>query len=367
MDGELLELIGLIYEAAQDPSRWQVFLRRYAAALKFHVAQIEVSSSVTEASVAATFGLTASDAADFRDAAQYSPWLPLIRDVRPGTVGASHRFVSDEDYVRGVYYQEYGRRIDQYYGQAGLITRSGSMVSILGGIRSKAMGPCGLQEEAFLEVLMPHLERALRMHAEFRQLRAESRALLQSLDRLSRGIVLMNESGCVLRVNCTAERMIAGQDGLHLSTNGLRATDLNESAELQRLIHGAAKTAAGAGFSAGGIVTISRPSMRRPWIAVVSPHKTENGEGLAAVLLIDPEEKPMPSWAALARAFRLTKSEAKIAQMLAMGMRLEEVAERLEITINTARTHTRRILEKTGVRRQADLILLLARMPGSVA
>jgi DNA-binding CsgD family transcriptional regulator len=48
--------------------------------------------------------------------------------------------------------------------------------------------------------------------------------------------------------------------------------------------------------------------------------------------------------------------------MLAQGIRLEDAAAQLSITINTARTHTRRMLEKSGVRRQTDLVLVLNKL-----
>lgn len=103
--------------------------------------------------------------------------------------------------------------------------------------------------------------------------------------------------------------------------------------------------------------------MRRPWIAVVSPHKTQSGDGLAAVLLIDPDEKPLPSIQIIAKLFGFTRAEARLCQLLAPGVRLEDTAGQLGITMNTARTHTRRILEKAHFRRQTDLVLLLNRLP----
>jgi DNA-binding CsgD family transcriptional regulator len=44
---------------------------------------------------------------------------------------------------------------------------------------------------------------------------------------------------------------------------------------------------------------------------------------------------------------------------LSEGARPAQVAERCGISINTVRTHLRNIFDKTGVRRQSELIRLL--------
>jgi DNA-binding CsgD family transcriptional regulator len=67
----------------------------------------------------------------------------------------------------------------------------------------------------------------------------------------------------------------------------------------------------------------------------------------------------------VAQLFQFTPSETRLGLMLAQGIRLEDAAMQLGIKVNTARTHTRRMLDKAGVRRQTDLVLLLNRLPVS--
>jgi len=146
----------------------------------------------------------------------------------------------------------------------------------------------------------------------------------------------------------------------------LRAEASKESEALRKLVHGAARTASGDGTASGGTVAISRPSLRRPWIAVVSPHRVPSGEGLATVLLIDPESHAEPSAEIVSRLFGFTASETRLALLLARGTRLDDAAAQLRIKMNTARTHTRRMLDKTGLRRQTDLVLLLNKLPAGI-
>lgn len=63
----------------------------------------------------------------------------------------------------------------------------------------------------------------------------------------------------------------------------------------------------------------------------------------------------------LAAAFGLTPRECEIACLVAQGFTLPEVAERLGISLTTARTHLSRLFDKTGTRTQLQLGLLVHR------
>ncbi|WP_375269400.1 hypothetical protein, partial [Phenylobacterium sp.] len=58
--------------------------------------------------------------------------------------------------------------------------------------------------------------------------------------------------------------------------------------------------------------------------------------------------------------FDLTPAEARIAQGVARGQGLEDLAEAGGVSLNTVRNQLRRVLEKTGCARQAELAALLA-------
>jgi DNA-binding NarL/FixJ family response regulator len=61
----------------------------------------------------------------------------------------------------------------------------------------------------------------------------------------------------------------------------------------------------------------------------------------------------------VARLLGLTMSEARVATLLAQGLSLSEAASQLQLTDNSARTYMKRILSKTGVNRQTELVQLI--------
>jgi DNA-binding CsgD family transcriptional regulator len=60
--------------------------------------------------------------------------------------------------------------------------------------------------------------------------------------------------------------------------------------------------------------------------------------------------------------FALTPAEADLAVEIAKGDGRQAAARRLGISVGTVRSHLMRIFDKTGARRQAELVRLLAEM-----
>lgn len=82
-----------------------------------------------------------------------------------------------------------------------------------------------------------------------------------------------------------------------------------------------------------------------------------------AVLSLFPSEVCAEACASvLASTFGLTPAEARIATYIARGVATKEIARALGVAVTTVRSHTQGLFEKTGARRQPDLVrrLLLA-------
>ncbi len=87
--------------------------------------------------------------------------------------------------------------------------------------------------------------------------------------------------------------------------------------------------------------------------------ESDVGHRRPVVALADLNEIPAPSEQVLQRVFDLTQAEVRLAQGIARGDSLEEVAAGLGIKISTARTQLASIFTKTQTRRQAKLVALL--------
>jgi len=56
---------------------------------------------------------------------------------------------------------------------------------------------------------------------------------------------------------------------------------------------------------------------------------------------------------------RVTRPEQRLAALVVEGLALAEIARRMGVTVNTARTHLNRVFDKVGVRTQSALVRVL--------
>lgn len=186
-------------------------------------------------------------------------------------------------------------------------------------------------------------------------------AALGALNLLAVGVVLVDDTGRILNANRVAQEVLGRDDGLCLSGGRLLAAYSQDHLSLGRSI--AAATAA---IGASGALSCARPSGRRPLSVVVKPlrrHGQPERPGLAAVFVTDPEQEVAAQAEDFAGLYGLTPAEARLASRLVRGMSPAQAASALGLTVNTVRTHLKRIFSKTETRRQSDLVRLLLTGP----
>jgi DNA-binding CsgD family transcriptional regulator len=161
----------------------------------------------------------------------------------------------------------------------------------------------------------------------------ERDGLLTVLDRMTFGIILVDEGGRVRYRNPSAGRILAQRDGLVVRNDRLMAG--GRAAE--RLD---AALAAPRGGAARG------PSRAK------------------AVFVVDPADIHSPAAPLLETMFGLTPTEVAVAVRLYEGVSIKDIARELYVGEGTVRWHMKNIVDKTGSRRQANLVRLIAGVAG---
>ncbi len=215
----------------------------------------------------------------------------------------------------------------------------------------------------------------------------------RSVETLGQGLISLDSRGQVIRMSRAAQAILDARDGIKLEGRVLRAGSAREQIRLTELVAGAVATGSGRGTesadlcstrgapqagskslwtpSPGGAMLISRKAPKRPLQLVAAPFHSDEvllGDRPAAlVFLSDPDARPAPK-ASLARSlYGLTPTESRLADLLAQGCELTAAAERLSMASTTARFHLKAIFRKTGTGRQAELVRLMAGLPGGWA
>jgi DNA-binding CsgD family transcriptional regulator len=202
---------------------------------------------------------------------------------------------------------------------------------------------------------------------------------VEVLDAFPRPVLGLDGQGRLALANRAGRALLgsARSTGLTLDPSGRLTTEAPDADRLLRRL--LVRAAAGEGFGSGmplGMVPVLRaeaPPLHLcvlPAAAAPAPANDAGGgrrlDLVALLLVLDPEQRPSSRVASnlLQEAYGLTRTEAAVALRVAEGEGLPAVAAERGIAPSTARSHLRRVFEKTGTRRQAQLARLLAQVTG---
>ncbi len=188
--------------------------------------------------------------------------------------------------------------------------------------------------------------------------------MMEAFDKAEVGAVFFNRHGRVTAINGQARRIM----GSHLSVvqNELRGSRGEESAEIKRQM----KAVLGPSW----LIPKDNPPIliqrigQRPLLVRVQrlggslQDVFTHSVGVCLIEDLDPRKDADPS---VLLQLGLTKAEIALALNLTAGLTMQEAAAARSISYETARTHLRSIFEKTGIRRQAELISLVSRLAGN--
>jgi DNA-binding CsgD family transcriptional regulator/GAF domain-containing protein len=224
-------------------------------------------------------------------------------------------------------------------------------------------------DREFLQRLVPHLERAIAIHARFARIETERSLYDRTMAQLSLGTIILDEHRHVMRMNRIAENLLAQKDGVRLLENQIHLDRSQDNARLRSIITDAIDAQRHGQTQLVQAMAIARGQKtpghgRAPLNMVIRPvTQTEfsDGQGCPSVALFlsDPELPMQASTDILAQLFDLTPAESRLALQLTNGASLEEASSELGISRNTARAHLRSIFAKTGVTQQTMLVSLI--------
>ena len=379
-DDRRLDLIGQIYDAGLDASQWPSVLSALTRSFNGNAACLFQQDFITGAARPLAFdNLTVKS---FSDYGTYywkkDIWSPNPRRHAVGEAFLSHEHVSDTDILRSEFYYDFMRPNRLFYATGSLPLIEGHLLYMLGIHRPKRGGRrFSDAQRQDLQLLVPHLRRALQIHHRFEQATVQREALEEASDHLTRGTFTFDAGGRLLWCNPVGKAICDQADGLTMQRGRLVAVLSDETGRLHQLISEALHTgngngtasSTGSGQAAGDAMLISRPSGQRSYMLLVSPLRAGRGplddrQPAVAVFVSDPERTPELPTTRLSRLYGLTSAEAQLALQVAGGHDLREIAAMSKRTMNTLRTQLKQVFQKTGTRRQAQLVRLVLQIEG---
>jgi len=363
--GELGALLGLLYQGPTEAAPWAGFLESLRQHLDATFVTLVLRHPASDRPGlivnASAYGPHLPGEPSY--SAQYYALCPFL-ELHPDRLFSADELYGEAGWLAHPFYTQYLKPLGlRYILAANLVTPDGVECALFIS-RGQAGQDYGKPEKALLQGLLPHLKRAVDLHAALDVLESERSLYAEAMDRLLVGTIILDEHGKAIRTNDVAGRLLQARDGLYLSDGALHAHCPVENRRFRKILEGAAQAHALAS-PLSEVTTLSRPVAPTPLSVLVRPiplsYRTEDKarRPAVAVFIRDPAGSPRNTHASLRKLFHLTPTEIELALLMVDGLTLDEAAVRLGIKKNTARAHLRGIFSKTGATRQAVLVKML--------
>jgi DNA-binding CsgD family transcriptional regulator len=296
------------------------------------------------------------------------------RHSRPNLYRIDGRLIPDEELIdpvsmrRSEFYCDFLKQLEVGRLVCGVVHSSDSP-AVAGGLLLSIFKPMheqgfDAQQQDLVKRLLPHVQAAFNT---WRILGAHQRThelSYATLNALATAVLLINRESRILFANEAAEGLFADADGLAMRNGVLVGATVRETARIQAFVAGLFSPLNGARGTY--VHPVARPSGKRAYACFAPPLRPSTGmydltSTQATILFIrDPASRRTLEPEVLEQLYGLTHCEALLASLLAQGVTLHDAAAARGISYETARCQLKNVFSKTGCRRQAELLALLA-------
>jgi DNA-binding CsgD family transcriptional regulator/PAS domain-containing protein len=363
-DDTALNLVGKVYDAALDEQNWPSFLDAFARAVGGCSSILRsVDLQTHKAGFVASVGYDPAWQAAYCDHFVKVDYLtPALAQFQLGEAKPGEYVFSQSEQRKTEYFNDYLAPQNKTHVMGSLLIKDGSHTLMFAAQRGKRAGAFGEEDIRLMNILAPHVTRAVQVHRKLSSITVEKEWALGALDQLRMGVILTDSLGVPLFVNRAAEQMMAQHEGISLCHGRLALNNPSDTALLLKLIANAAQ-----GAAIGGDMRIAQPGRVEALQCLVSPVSPEFsarlniylGSGCAAIFLSKPGSLQL-SPQRLAILYGLSPAESRLVAKLAAFDSLDQAASNLGIASGTARAQLGAVFAKTGAKGQAELLMLLA-------
>lgn len=359
-ESDLASLIGVIYEAGMDFSLWPYLLGRIALAFDAPSAGM------------ARQGETPSECWGFSSGVEPDyerKYLDYYHNVNPvwqrasstpaGTVQTDTMVIPRSELSQTEFFNDFlaPQRMESMLNAVVLMEQGRQTIVSVRRHRQFETDDVDLYK-----LLAPHLQRAVQINIKLARAELKHQASVETLNHLEEGILFVDLNARIMFANKAAETFFATRD-LWLHKERLHAGSAAETARL----HAAIVKCAGTGIAhrRSDFVSLTREAGKSPLSLLIAPLPMEIPispgalQPMAVIFVNDPDKANKPTAVQLREKFKMTPAEAGFAVEILKGDGIQAAADRLLISRATARTHLARIFDKTGTRRQAELVRVL--------
>ncbi len=367
LDADLLNIIGMIYDAALEPGRWELAIDAVRARLNFYNAMLTLIDLPTmRAVVAAQVNVPPE-----YDPMQAPHYLASVSTLWGGPQAIAKHTIEEPvilseasdpaNWPDNLYYRDFAQPQGIFDVMAVALVRTPGLVGDLGFGRHVSAGRPGAVEADQLRILAPHLRRAM-MVSGLLDTGASALATLEAtVEATPAGVVLVDRDMRIVHANTSAIRMLDDRDPIRRIGDRLELRHELLSGQLATAVAGSAESVATIGRRGLGIP--ARRADGSPLVLHVMPLTPRQLRqpmlrGAVAAIFIAENDGSRHLGDALGLLFGLTPTEARVFELAAGGQSSRQMAEVLGVAPSTIKTHLLHVYDKTGCHQRSELASL---------
>jgi DNA-binding CsgD family transcriptional regulator len=365
----LSDIIGSVYDCVLQPQEWSRTLPLISAFGESAASSIVVQGRLTNTStvIFEDGGHQSFLRLYFEKlAASRMPTMKQVAFDEVGEVATMTMLAGEREPLNSDFYVKWVRPLGFRDVIGVLVLKSGKRVAWFSIARSDIQSRFDDTDLRQMELLSPHICRALLISDALDLQSIVANRLAETVDHLSTGILLTEDSGRIAYMNGSAESILKHGNALKAREGRLMAARPESRDALSRALQASVD---GKAPSASGQYAVPLPDEEGSGlIANVLPLQWRDGRnplaalpGAAAVIIQNPSQGATPPMEAIALLYGLTTAERNVLEQVADSHSPQETADRLGVSVNTVKTHLQKIFAKTNTARQADLVRLVAR------
>lgn len=364
---QLSELVGGIYDAALDPTRWPSVLGETCRFVDC------VSGTLNSYdTVRSSLAINVSHGYDphyvkllLERYIQINPMLEMALRTDVGDVLSVNQVMDYEELTGTVFWREWAKPQGFVDAIQATLDKTPTAMAALTVVRHETVGVADETALQRIRLLFPHFRRAVLIGKIIDLHRVEAAALADTIDGVMAAILLVDNGRRVVYANPSGQSLLDAGALLSTDPSGLSFRDAGADRAFRQIIATLADSGE-AGIGATGIAIPLAADGQR-YVAHVLPLITgaRRAAGLhyaavAALFVRRAEIDPATAFDAIGSAFRLTPNETRVLAAVVEINGAAAIGSVLGMSEATVKTHLHHLFQKTGAERQADLVRLVA-------
>jgi hypothetical protein len=232
------EAVARLYGAVMAPSEWPAALENISGILHAdHAIVFAVGPDASEPFVTCS-GMDPGHAARFCTPECLRLGEPFLRALPVARVISSADVISDRELESTAYYDELIRPAKGFYSLNASVDVPGRAATFVNFCRPRQAGAFDAARATTLQAVLPHFATALELMHTLQAVQRRNDNLLQLLDHLDSGVILVDAAGEPSFINRRAAGILTEGDGLTLGPAGLLAATPTATRRLRQAIAG---------------------------------------------------------------------------------------------------------------------------------